>query len=88
MTLWVQIALWLFAGVFLLWILVALLRGERPLRTLLTSAAQGMCALGLVNVLGTFTGVSIGFSWLSTGAGLILGIPGVIGVLMLNIVFR
>lgn len=88
MALWMQIALWVFAGVFGLWIMVTALRGGRPLRSLLSSAAQGMCALGLVNVLGTFTSVSLGFGWLATGAGLALGIPGVIGVLILNIIFH
>lgn len=88
MALWLQIALLALAGIFGLWLLVAVLRSGKPIRTLLSSAMQGLCALGLVNVLGAFTGVSLGFSWLTTGAGLMLGIPGVIGMLVLNIVFR
>ena len=86
MALWLQILLWGLAGIFGVWLLVSAVRGGKPVRTLLSSATQGLCALGLVNVLGTFTGVSVGFSWLATGAGLALGIPGVIGMLLLNIV--
>lgn len=86
MPLWLQIILWALAGIFGVWLLIATLRSGRPIRSLLSSATQGLCALGLVNLLGTFTGVSLGFSWLATGAGLTLGIPGVIGVLLLNIV--
>ncbi len=86
MALWLQIVLWALAGIFGICLLVSAVRGGKPIRTLLSSATQGLCALGLVNLLGTFTGVSIGFSWLATGAGLILGIPGVIGMLLLNVV--
>ncbi len=82
----IQIALWSVAALFTLWLLVTAVRNGHPIRRLLSSGTQGLCAIGLVNVLGTFTGVSLGFSWLSIGIAMTLGIPGVIGLTLLDII--
>ena len=87
MALWMQIALWILGGSIALAVLVAAVRTGKPLRRLTASGVQGLCALGLVNVLGAFTGVSLGVSWLSAGTCLALGIPGAIGLLLLKVIF-
>lgn len=46
-----------------------------------------MGALCSVNVTAGMTGVSLGFGWLSGGTALFLGVPGVIGLLILNAIF-
>lgn len=61
---------------------------EKPLRRFITSAVQGLCALGLVNALGGITGVSLGFSWLIMGMSTVLGMPGVIGALTLSTIMN
>ncbi len=83
---WLRIGLIVLGCVVGLLVLVAALRSHRPLRSLLSSGVQGLCALGLVNLLGSFTQVSLGISWLSAGASFALGIPGVIGLLLLKMI--
>ena len=86
MELWLKIALYAIAGAVTVAVLMATIRTGKPLRRLVASGVQGACALGLVDVLGTFTGVSLGFSWFTAGVGLVLGIPGIIGLLLLRLV--
>ncbi len=85
MALWLQIALWVLGGSIALAVLVAACRTGKPLRRITASGVQGLCAMGLVDVLGAFTGVSLGFSWFTTGVCAALGIPGVICLLLLRI---
>lgn len=75
------------AGI-LLAVLIALFRSGRPVRGLLGSSVQGICALAAVNVAGTFTGVSLGLNWLTGGVCAVLGIPGVITLLLLKLLFN
>ncbi len=56
-------------------------------RHFVQSGLWGLAALFLVNVSAAFTGVSLGFGWLSGGTAAILGAPGVLGVLLLNALF-
>ena len=85
---WLSISLWVLAGLLGFSVLVAAWRGGRPVRSLISSGAQGLCALGLVNLLGGFTGVSLGAGWLATGISFALGIPGVIGTLVIKAIFK
>ena len=87
MSLWLKVPLIAVGCGILLTVLVVAVRSGKPVRGLLTSGVQGLCALGLVNVLGAFTGVSLGVSWLSAGTCLALGIPGAIGLLLLKVIF-
>ncbi len=75
------------AGI-LLAVVIALFRSGRPVRGLLGSSVQGICALAAVNVAGTFTGVSLGLNWLTGGVCAVLGIPGVITLLLLKLLFN
>lgn len=88
MALWMKIALGALATGICLLLLWAAARSGKPLRSLLSSGIQGLCALGLVNFSAAFTGVSLGVSWLSAGAGVLLGIPGVITLLLLKSIFQ
>ncbi len=87
MSLWLQVGLIVLAVGVGLAVLIVALRSRHPLRGLLSSGVQGLCALGLVNLLGGFTQVSLGVSWLSVGAGWLLGIPGVVSLLLLKLIF-
>lgn len=57
------------------------------LRDWARSAAIGLMSLSAVNISAAFTGVSLGFSWLSGGAALIMGVPGVLLLLVVNALF-
>ena len=65
-------------------VLIAAIRGKKPLRHLFSGAIQGLCALAAVNVAGAFTGVSLGLHALSLTAASLLGIPGVTLLLLLQ----
>lgn len=64
----------------------AMIRTRRPVRSLLGSALQGVCALAAVNVTGIVTGVTLGVNWLSMVCCTMLGVPGVIALLMCNVI--
>lgn len=87
MSLWLTIGLWCLAGGMGLWLLVTMIRSGRPIRQLLGGALQGACALAAVNVTGMFTGVSLGLNLFTAGVCGALGIPGVVTLLFLRVIF-
>ena len=68
-------------------LLLTLIRTRRPVRRTLGSFLQGGCALAAVNVSGGLTGVSLGLNWCTFGVCAALGVPGVIGLLLLKVIF-
>lgn len=69
-------------------VIVALFRTKRPVRGLVASGAQGICALAAVNIAGAFTGVSLGLNLFSGLCCLVLGIPGVVTMLLLKLILH
>lgn len=67
-------------------VFTSMFRSGKPLRRLFGSCVQGLCAIAAVNVAAMFTGVSLGFSWLSTGTCAALGVPGVVTMLLLKVI--
>lgn len=57
---------------------------KKPIRSLLTSAMQGICAMAAVNVLSVFSGVTVGLTVFTTYMATVLGLPGVITLLCLQ----
>ncbi|MCI8554474.1 MAG: transcriptional regulator [Clostridiales bacterium] len=88
MSLGLQILVYAVGGLVALAVGTALLKSRRPIRGLLSSGAQGICALAAVNVAGAFTGVSLGLSLLSGLCCVVLGIPGVVALLVLKVIFN
>ncbi len=84
---WTQIGWMVVAGIAAGAVLMAALWSRRPLRSLFSSAVQGYLGLGIVHILGGFFPVSLGFSWLTVGACGVLGLPGVVMLLLLNVIF-
>lgn len=87
MDMWLKVLLYALAGIGGVWIVFTLLYKGKPLRRLFGGAFQGACALAAVNVTGMFTGISIGISTFSAIACGALGVPGVITMLLLNVIF-
>ncbi len=86
MPFWLPISLIALAGITVVALLVAAVRDKRPIRRLFSSAMQGEAALLAVNLAAAFTQVSLGFSWLAVGTCALLGIPGVVALVLLQIV--
>ncbi len=74
-------------GVLGVAVLVGAIRAGKPIRSIIGNALQGICALAAVNVAGAFTGVSLGITVFTGAVCLGLGIPGVITVLLLKLIF-
>ncbi len=73
-------------GAGVMTVLVTMVRTGRPIRQLLTSLVQGMCAIAAVDVVGVFTGVSLGVGWISVIASAVFGMPGVISILLMRLI--
>lgn len=87
MSLWLRILVGAVGVCLIAVVAVALIRSKRPVRGLIGSGAQGLCALAAVNVVGAFTGVSLGLNLLSGLSCLVLGVPGVVALLILKVIF-
>lgn len=62
-------------------------RQKHPVKSGLASVLSGVGALGAVNLLAPFTGVSLALNGLSWVAAVLLGIPGVTTLLLLQVLF-
>ena len=67
-------------------VFIAMFRDGKPLRRLIGSAAQGIGAIIAVNLAATYSGVSLGLSWLSAVGCALLGVPGVVSMLLLKVI--
>jgi pro-sigmaK processing inhibitor BofA len=88
MSLWLQILVYAVGIGLVIAVITALFRTKKPIRALVGSGAQGVCALAAVNILGTFTGVSLGLNVFTGLCCAVLGIPGVISLLVLKIIMN
>jgi len=76
--------LWVTAAVIAVALIVGAVMTKHPLRAFGSSMLQGICALAAVNVAAVWSGVSLGVTTFSTAVSAALGIPGVIGMLLLQ----
>lgn len=61
-------------------------KSEKGATSFVLSAMQGIAALFAVNLTGMITGVTIAINWYTVLSYVVLGLPGVIGTLMLNFI--
>lgn len=78
---------WGVAAAVTLAVLLALIKGGKPVRGAISSVTGGLLSLLAVDVTGVFTGVTLGINPLTLGAGTVLGAPGIITLLVLKAVF-
>lgn len=78
-------ALWIAGGVAALAVLIGAVKTGRPLRALFGSALQGICALAAVNAISFWSGVTLGLTWFSAAVCGVLGIPGAVMLLVLQV---
>ena len=60
-------------------------RCKRPFRTALTTSLSGLAAMVVVNLLGSITGVSIAFNYMTVSCAVVLGLPGTIMLLIMKL---
>ncbi len=65
-----------------------MIKSEKGGISFIKSAFQGLAGLFAVNLAGMITGVTIAVNWYSIVSFIILGLPGVIGALILNLIFK
>lgn len=81
-----QIVWSIIGGIAVIAVGAAAFKTGRPIRSVIGSGIQGLCALAAVNVTGAFTGVSLGLNLFSGACCVVLGIPGVIALLVEKII--
>lgn len=86
MPLWMSILVYTALGIAMLVMLVSYFRTEKPLRMVFSSLIEGVCAMAAVDVVGIFTGVSLGFGVFSLVCCGVFGVPGVISVLLMRLI--
>ncbi len=64
----------------------AIKKSNKPFKTAFVSAASGVCSLCVVNFLSFYTGVAIALNFTTSFVSVVLGVPGVICILLLNII--
>lgn len=74
------------ALVSLLAVCTVLHRAKKPVRRVLAGAGCGVAALGAVNLLAFYTGVSIALNYATAFVAVVLGVPGVIALLVLRVI--
>lgn len=70
-------------AVIVLWWMI---KSEKGASSFILSAFQGLASMFAVNLVGLISGVTIAVNWYSMAAFALLGLPGVIGALMLNFI--
>lgn len=68
-------------------LLVLFIKSRKPMKSLILNAFSGIITLILINLTTSFTGIHIPVNWWSVTASAGLGLPGVIGLVLLQIIF-
>lgn len=71
------------AAVCVLWWTV---KSEKGARSFVLSALQGIAAMFAVNLTGLVTGVTLATNWYTVATYIVLGLPGVIATLVMNVI--
>ena len=69
-------------------VLIAFVRSGRFFGAVIGSVVQGVVSLFAVNVAGMLTGVTVAVNPVTLGTVSLLGVPGTIGLLLLNTIFK
>lgn len=63
-----------------------MIKSEKGASSFALSALQGIAAMFAVNLAGLVTGVTLAVNWYTIVSFILLGMPGVIGALVLNLI--
>ena len=62
------------------------IRGRKPIKSLILNALSGIAAIAIINLTTKFTGLHIPVNWWSVISASGLGVPAVIGIILLQII--
>ena len=82
-----KIGLFLIVVILVFTIVHKIAKNKKPFRRALLSVLSGLLSLSAVNLSGMFTGVFIPVSLLSLAVSTVLGVPGTVMMLLLNLFF-
>ena len=68
-------------------LLVLFIKSRKPIKSIVLNAFSGIITLILINITTSFTGIHIPVNWWSVAASAGLGLPGVIGLILLPMIF-
>jgi len=88
MTTQLKVLLCALAGGGCLAILASMLRSRKLVRYLLLSVLSGVAALYAVNAVGLLTGLRLSVNWLTLGISAAGGVPGVVALLLGDVLLR
>ena len=69
-------------------ILIFFIKSRKPVKALILNAFSGIITLILINLTTRFTGIHIPVNWWSVTTSAGLGLPGVIGLILLQIIIH
>lgn len=76
---------WIAGGIVALAVLIGACMTGKPIRSLVSGALEGICALAAVNVFSVFSGVTLGVTTFSVVVCSVLGIPGTVMLLVMQV---
>ena len=86
MSLALKASLVLIIGIFSIIFLLTVVFAKHSIRSIFLCALQGICSLFAVNLIGLSCDVSLAVNWFSLGISALLGTPGVITMLIFNLI--
>ena len=75
-------------AVCLIIVLTAMIKSGNAVKSLIISALQGLISLTAVNLIGLLTNVSIPLNWYTISFVSLFGLPSVISMLMMKLIFK
>ena len=75
-------------AVCLIIVLTAMIKSGNAVKSLIISALQGLISLTAVNLIGLLTNVSIPLNWYTISFASLFGLPSVISMLMMKLIFK
>ncbi len=68
-------------------VFIAMLKTGHFFKALFLTCLQGVAAVFAVNAVGLLTGVTLAVNWYTLSTGAVFGTPGVISLLLLDVIF-
>ncbi len=66
---------------------ISMLKTGRFAKAAFLTCLQGVASLFAVNAVGLLTGVTVAVNWYTLGTGAVLGTPGIVSLLLLDVIF-
>ena len=85
MSVWFTAIMGGLGGLIALIVFCTAVKQGHPFRVIFRSGMLGCAALGAVHIASAWTGIALGFGWFTGMIAFVLGVPGVVLLLALNL---